>query len=249
MIRRTAIIVCAAAICAASAGCSRCSDGGAAPAPGPEGGGALYDRLPLGAREAQIRAALAGIAGLTEEEAWLLVACGDQAWADVLDLDGEALAERPSGGRSIRRCTLPDAGAHKSSLLRSARVDFLDGKAVSASWSFAAADFDAHRKELEARLGKGEEIRLEERSALGELQRTAVVWKFGREAWALVQGLETRVFRQDAVALAALPREAAPTKRGEKVSLDDIGLGGGLDLNKPVPDVSDILPKDAGAGR
>jgi hypothetical protein len=246
VIRPTATIFWVAAICAALAGCSRCSGEREAPGPGPDGGGALYDKLPLGAKEPQIRTALAALAGLSEKEAWLLVSCADQAWIDVLDLDNGALSERPSGGRAVRRCTLPDAGAHTSSMLRSARVDFLDGKAVGATWSFAAADFDAHRRELAARLGEGEEVRLEERSAVGELQRSAVVWRFGGEAWALVRGLETRAIRQSAEALRALPEGAAVPKRGDKVSLDDLGLGGGLDLNKPVPDVSDILPKDAG---
>jgi len=238
--------LCACATCGALAGCSRCSGEKAVPGPTSDGGGAIYDKLALGAEESQVRTSLAALAGLPEKDAWLLVVCGDQAWIDVLDLGDESLTETPSRGRSIRRCTLPDAGMHKSSSLRSARADFLDGKEVSASWSFAAEDYDVRRKELEARLGKGEEVRLEERSALGELQRAAVVWRFEGEAWALVRGLETRVIRQDADALGALPKEKLSPKRGDKVSLDDIGLGGGLDLDKPVPDVTDILPKDAG---
>lgn len=247
MTRTTQQLLWAGALAAALGGCSRCGEG-EAPPPGPDGAGALYDRLPLGGPERQLRAALAAFAGLEEKEAWLLVVCGDQAWLDVLDPEARTLTETPGGGRAIRRCTLPDAGIRRSSPLRSARADFLDGRAVSASWSFAAADYDAKRRELEARLGGGRDVRLEERSAVGELERTAVVWSFRGEAWALIRGLETRVVRQ-AAALRALPKPLAAPGRGEKVSLDDIGLGGGPDLDKPVPDVSDILPQDAGAGR
>jgi hypothetical protein len=240
-------IVLCGAICTIAVGCSKCTAEKEAPTPtGPNGSGAIFDKLPLDAPESRLRTALAALAGFDEKESWLLVICADQTWIDVLDLEDEVFAERPSGHRTIRRCTLPDAGSRRSSLLRSARVDLVDDRAVSASWSFAAADFDARRKELESRLGAGEEMRLEERSAVGELQRSAVVWRFKGESWALIRGLETRVVRQNTEALVGLPKETATPARGDKISLDDIGLGGGLDLNMAIPDLAEIIPKDSG---
>ena len=240
---RNVAVIAAAAICAALAGCSRCGE----PTDGTAEAVAKYDKLPLGADEAGVRAALADLGGFDPGGAAKFVTCNSLTRVDVLDLEETALIEKPVGRHSLLRCALLGGMFHRPSPILSAQCDLLDGRAASVSWIFAQSDYDKRRKELEAGFGVGDDVRLEERSALGELQRAATVWRRGNEVWALIPGIETRILKQDARVLSVLAPPAAPPARGSKVSLDDIGLGGGLDLTKPVPDLSLIMPPDAGA--
>jgi len=240
---RVVLIISTAAICGALSGCSRCDE----PADGTADAVSKYDTIPLGASEAAVRAGLAALGGFDPGGATRFVKCTDLARIDALDLEENALVEKPAIGHSLVRCTLLGGMFRRSSPILSAQYDLLDGRNASASWSFAPSDYYKRRAELQAYLGAGEDVRLEERSALGELQRAATVWRRENEAWALLSGLETRVLRQDAMALAALAPPAETPERGSKISLDDIGLGGGLDLTKPIPDLSEILPPDSGA--
>jgi hypothetical protein len=241
--RKAALIISAAAVCAACTGCSRCNE----PADGTAEAVAKYDKIPLGATEATVRAGFAALGGFDPQGATRFVKCTDLSRIDALDLEETALIEKPAGDHSLVRCTLLGGMFHRPSPILSAQGDLLDGRAVSVSWNFAQSDFDKRLAELTAYLGAGQSVRLEERSALGELQRAATVWRRGDDAWALLSGLETRILKQDARALRALAAPADPPARGSKVSLEDIGLGGGLDLAKPVPDLSAILPPDAGS--
>jgi hypothetical protein len=242
VIRRAVLIFNAAAICAFYAGCSRCNEA----VDGTAEAVAKYDKIPLGAPEATVRAGFAALGGFDQQGATRFVKCTYLSRMDALDIEETALIEKPSGNHSLVRCTLLGGMFHRSSPILSAQGDILDGRAVSVSWSFAQSDYDKRLAELDAYLGAGQNVRLEERSALGELQRAATVWRRGDEVWALLSGLETRILKQDARALRALAAPADPPERGSKVSLDEIGLGGGLDFTKPVPDLAEILPPDAG---
>jgi hypothetical protein len=239
---RSSAVIAAAAICAALAGCSRCGE----PADGTAEAVAKYDKLPLGADEAGARAGLADLGGLDPAGATKFVTCAALPRVDVLDLDETALIEKPAGGHSVVRCTLLGGMYHRSSPILSAQCDLLDGRTAAVSWIFAQSDYDKRRKELEAAFGAGDDVRLEERSALGEQQRAATVWRRGDQAWALIPGRETRILKQDARAFTVLADPAEPPARGSKVSLDDIGLGGGLDLAKPLPSDEGLVPADAG---
>jgi len=239
--REAALLASFVALCAALDGCSRCEDG-------PQRADRLpaYTRLSLGANEAALRSEIAALGGFDPQGATRFVTCSDLARVDVLDVGTPAMIEKAAPGHSLRRCTLMGGMYHRSAPFSLARGDLLDGRVFSTAWSFAPSDFDKRRRELEAALGPGEDVRLEESSALGELQREAVVWRADGVQWALIRGLETRIVKQGDAGQTAFAPPAATPKRGSKVSLDDIGLGGGLDLTKPVPDLSAILPPDAG---
>jgi hypothetical protein len=241
--RRAALIVSAVAVCASYASCSRCNE----PADGTAEAVANYDKIPLGASESTVRSGFAELGGFDPQGATRFVKCTDLSRIDVLDLEETALIEKPAGDHSLVRCTLLGGMFHRSSPIMSAQGDLLDGRSASVSWNFAQSDYDKRLAELNAYLGAGQSVRLEERSALGELRRTATVWQRGDEAWALLSGLETRILKQDARALSVLAAPVEPPARGSKVSLDDIGLGGGLDLAKPLPSDEGLVPKDAGA--
>ena len=241
MNRAAAFLTSVIALCAALEGCSRCGDGTQ-----PTDGLPAYARLSLGADEAALRAELAELGGFDTGGATRFVTCSDLARADVLDVETPAMVEKAAPGHSLVRCALMGGMFHRSGPFSNARGDLLDGRLFSAAWSFAPSDFDARRRELEAALGPGKDVRLEESSALGELQREAVVWRANGVQWALIRGLETRVVKQGDAGQTAFALPEAPSKRGSKVSLDDIGLGGGLDLTKPLPSDEGLVPKDAG---
>jgi hypothetical protein len=234
-------IAIAAAATAASVGCSRCGD-----EPPQETGAAVYDTIALGGTEATLRAQLAALGGFDPDGAAKFVKCDPLPRIDVLDLDDGALIEKPAGAHTLVRCALMGGRFHRASPISWAQGDLLDGRVVAAKVAFYIGEHDKRRAELEAYLGSGDEVRLEERSALGESQRDAVVWRRGGEAWAILGGRETRILKQDAEALGVLAEPGEPAGRGDKVSLDDIGLGGGLDLEKPLPSDEGLVPKDAG---
>jgi hypothetical protein len=239
--REVSLIASVVALCAVLGGCSRCEDedqrSGDLPA---------YARISLGATETALRAELAKLGGFDPGGATRFVTCSDLARVDVLDVKTPAMIEKSAPGHSLVRCTLLGGMYHRSGPFSSTRGDLLDGHVFSAAWSFAPSDFDARRRELDAALGPGEDVRLEESSALGELQREAVVWRADGVQWALIRGLETRLVKQGDAGQTAFAPPIAPSKRGSKVSLDDIGLGGGLDLTKPLPSDEGLVPKDAG---
>jgi hypothetical protein len=239
--RVSALVASLLAIAASAGGCARCGDD---PRQGDLPG---WARLPLGTSEAGLRSALAAAGGLDAGGAKRFVDCAQLPRADVLDVEEPALAEEAAPGHALVRCTLRGGMFERSGPFSAAWGDLLDGRVFSVAWSFSLYYHDACRRELEAALGPGREVRLEESSALGELQRPAVVWRRDGAQWALIRGLEARIIKQDETARVAFAPLAAPSERGSKVSLDDIGLGGGLDLAKPLPSDEGLVPKDAGA--
>ena len=232
-------IAIAAAIGAPWTGCSRCGE-----EPRPATGAAAYDVIALGADEATLRGQLADLGGFDREAAARFVECRALPRLDVLDVEDESLVERPVGDHQLVRCTLLGGRFERAATISSAHADLLDGRVVAAQLSFYIGEYAPRRAELEAYLGPGAEVRLEERSLLGEAQRDAVVWRKGGVAWAIYQGREARILKQDAAALAGLPDPDAP---GAGTSLEALGLGGGLDLDKPLPNDEGLVPVDAGA--
>jgi hypothetical protein len=102
-------------------------------------------------------------------------------------------------------------------------------------------------RDLAARFGPGKAFELEERSAVlldGEA-RQCTLWKRGGELLALVRGeRETRLVRQRSGLAELLPPMPEAAEPGEPVKLDDIGLGGGLDLDAPLPSVDGLVGGD-----
>jgi len=229
------------------AGCSRCGDE-VPEAREVEGSKQLaWEQVALGLDRDGFRTALARIAGVPDEEAAARIGCSDQFTMVVVDADERTITERSGRGRDLGNCTLLQAGAGRSWDLLSARGEFVDGALAGLTFAFPPERFDALAAELESRFGPGAAVTLEDRSAvlLDSEDRASRLWRRDGELFALVKGdREARLVRQDAALGARLPPLPRAAERGEPVSLDDIGLGGGLDLDAALPDVDGLIGGD-----
>jgi hypothetical protein len=230
-----------------TAGCSRCGE----EVPRAEetvGSKQLpWERIELGSNESGFRKALVELTELPVERAAASIDCKDQFTMHVIDSEERTITERSGRGRELVNCTMLRAGSHRSWDLRSARGEFVDGKLMRLTFTFPENRFAALDEEIGARFGPGAETVLEERSAvlLDAEDRRSRLWRRDRELLALVQGVrEVRIVRQDASLAGLLPPMPRAAERGEPVNLDDIGLGGGLDLDAALPDVEDLIGGD-----
>jgi len=228
-------------------GCSRCGDD-VPEAREVEGSKALpWEQVALGSDESGFRAAIAELASIPVDDAAARIGCREQFTIDVIDPETRTITERAGRGRSLTNCALLQAGSNRSWSLLSARGELVDGKLARLTFSFPAERFDALASELESRFGPGAEIELEDRSAvlLDSETRQSRLWKRDHELFALVRGdREARLVRQDTALAEQLPQMPAAAERGEPVELDDIGLGGGLDLDAALPDVEGLVGGD-----
>jgi hypothetical protein len=250
--RTTVVLLCAAAA-VALAGCERCSDGDGLVASKETAGSEdlPWERMELGSGVEAFRSALAGLAGLAPEEAEAVITCVDQSAIEVVDPARGIASERSSGDGSLSNCALLQAGARKSWRLVSAKGEFLAGALVRATFDFPPDGHGEILAEMTGRFGPGEERELESRSLLGTGRRAVRLWKVKGSLWILESGERTaRLVHQDTERLARLPEPAPAAERGVPVSLDDIGLGGGLDLDdEGLDDIPLVQPADAGPGR
>jgi hypothetical protein len=233
---------------AGSGGCSRCADDGVPEAKEVEGSSPLlWESVELGVDRQRFSSDLARLAGIPAEEAKARIGCRDQFTMDAIDPGERAITERSGRGHDLGNCTLQQAGADRSWSLISARGELLDGKLVRVTFAFGPDQHDRLAQDLTARFGPGKGLELEERSAVlldGEVRR-CTLWKRRGELIALVQGRrEARLIRQSDGLAELLPPLPEAAERGEPVKLDDIGLGGGLDLDAPLPSVEGLVGGD-----
>jgi hypothetical protein len=238
-----------ALLCAAAwlAGCSRCGDD-VPEATEVEGSTALaWEAVELGIDRQRLVDELARLAGIPAGDAAARIGCRDQFTMDVIDPGERAIAERSGRGHDLANCTLQQAGADRSWSLVSARGELVDGKLVRVTFAFGPDQHDRLAQDLTARFGPGKGFELEERSAVlldGEARQCAL-WRRGDELIALVRGQrEARLIRQAGGLVEQLQPMPEAAERGEPVKLDDIGLGGGLDLDAPLPSVEGLVGGD-----
>jgi hypothetical protein len=234
-------------------GCQRCSDRSEAsdPAAGlpppvePRAGRAPlpWEAVALGADVTAFRVALGELAGIPGEDVAVRVACAPRATVEVIEPGGEVMVERTAAGHDLEGCALLQAGSGSSSPLASVRGDFVDGRLASVTFVFPAGEETRLRRDLEKRLGPATRRAMTLRTRLGDEARDADVWNVAGAAWLLLPGERaTTLVHQDPRSAAGLGRPEPVPARGQPVNLDDIGLGGGLDLDSPVqaPDLSAI---------
>lgn len=224
-----------------STACSRCADEpSATELPGSRA--LSFEKIELGASPDGFRAAVAELAGLSAEEAPRLIPCGEQTTLMVIDPAEETADERAAGGHRLTNCALLQAGTGRSWDVAAVRGEFVDGALASLTVSFAATAHQRLVEQLTARFGEPATETIEERSLLGDESREHLLWRVRDELWALTRGHQNaQLIHQSRSRCGALPPLPAPADRPEPVDLDDIGLGGGLDLDAPLPQV------DAGA--
>lgn len=230
------------------AGCSRCGDD--VPEAQEVAGSQVlpWEQVELGVGHDRFRQSLAELAAIPPDQVAGRIRCLDQFTMDVVDPEARAIIERSGRGRELSNCALLQAGAGRSSHLVSARGEFVDGELERVTFAFAPQRFDDLVGELESRFGAGAVVTLEERSAvlLDSENMEGRLWKRGGELVALVRGdREVRLIRQDASLGQKLPKMPAAAERGKPVNLDDIGLGGGLDLDAALPEVDGLIGGDS----
>jgi hypothetical protein len=231
-----------------SGGCSRCSDDGVPEAQEVAGSSALdWEQVELGVDRQRFRGDLARLAGIPTEDAEARIGCRDQFTMDVIDPGERAITERSGRGHDLGNCTLQQAGSDRSWSLTSARGELVDGKLVRVTFAFGPDQHDRLAQDLTSRFGAGKGLELEERSAvlLDAETRQCSLWRRQGELIALVRGeREARLIRQSASLVELLPPMPEAAERGKPVDLDDIGLGGGLDLDAPLPSVEGLVGGD-----
>jgi len=220
------------------AGCARCGDDpGLTERPGSRP--LAFEELTLGADPEQFRAAVAALAGITPDEATRLISCSDQTTLLVIDPREEVAEERAAGAHRLANCALLQATTvGRSWDVAAVRGEFVDDALASATISFAAAAHPRLERQLTERFGPPERETLAERSLLGDEEREHLLWRVRDELWALSQGRQNALLVSQSLSrCAALPPLPEPPDRPEPIDLDDLGLGGGLDLKAPLPQV------------
>ena len=198
-----------------------------------------WEKISLGVDESEFKKAVTALAGLSEESAFARITCSPQITIDVIDPKAGSMSERGSGNHSLSNCTFRQVGsAGQSSKPASIRGEFVDGRLVSITFRFPSARRDSLAGEIEKRFAQGPARKIKQISAIGESSTDMLLWKVDDELWALGGSqLGTILVRQSPAPLRELPEPPKASVRGVPVSLDDIGLGGGLDLNDNLDDV------------
>ena len=237
-----------------ASGCSMCGEEPLPESKPVEGSSRLpWEEIELGMKAGEFRKALAHMADLSSPDGGAeVVDCRDQSAIEVIDLAKGVVVERKAGGGALSNCALMQAGRKKSWSLLSAKGEFLGDSLVSVALVFKADFGGGLAKEISDRFGPGEERKIEERTLLGDREVTMRLWRIGEELWALEAGEKTtRLVLQDTARLKDLEDLPPPPEKGKPVNLDDIGLGGGLDLDDELDDIPqlDLEPSpDAGPG-
>ncbi len=171
--------------------------------------------------------------------------CGDQITLSVPDIGEETIVERAKGNHALANCLIRTNRAAQSTALLEVRGEFIDDRLARTSFRLTPAAYDNIRKTIEGRFGKGATVTLTEQIIIEETKADYQIWQEAGEIWMLYKGeTGTTLFvHQDLETSRTLPEPPKATKRGEPVSLEDLGIGK-LDLNAPLPDLD--LP-DSGA--
>ncbi len=198
-----------------------------------------WEKISLGVDENEFKKAVTALAGLSEESAFAHITCNPQITIDVIVPKAGSMSERGSGDHSLSHCTFRQVeSAGQPSKPASVRGEFLDGRLVSITFRFRAAGRDSLVKEIEKRFDRGTARKIEQIWAIGESSADMLLWKVGDDLWVLGGSQrETVLVRQSPAPLNGLPEPRKASVKGVPVSLDDIGLGGGLDLNDNLDDV------------
>ena len=198
-----------------------------------------WEQISLGIDENEFKEAAVALSGLSKESAETSIKCNPQITIDVIDPKAGSMSERGSGGHSLSNCTFLQIGsAGQSSELVSIRGEFVDGRLVSITFRFPAAGRDSLAKEIEKRFAGGTARKIKQIWAIGESSADMLLWKVDDDLWMLGGSKrETILVRQSPASLSGMPEQPKASVKGVPVSLDDIGLGGGLDLNDDLDDV------------
>lgn len=211
----------------------------------------VWEEVLLGTNMDTFKTDVAKLANLAEDEKALFIKCREMITFEVINPKDGAIEERSKGNHNFESCILSQAGRQKSWKLISIRGGFVDGILASLTFSFPQESFESTVAEISKRYGAGKNQVLEENDILGEVKKNAQIWNVKGIIWAVLKGpKETRLTIQDPKKTLILAEPKKAIKKGAPVKLDDLGLGGGLDLeNEKEPELPDIDTEGLGDQR
>jgi hypothetical protein len=127
------------------------------------------------------------------------------------------------------------------------RADFLDGRLVKVSFRYPASDYSAVVNRITKRFGPGGGIALAEQMDAERVETEYHYWMQQNELWLLSRVTAGHVLLtyQDLNVDTILPGPVAASKKGQPVSLEDLGIGS-VDLDAPLPEIPKIVLTDSG---
>ncbi len=173
------------------------------------------------------------------------VACKDQSFLSVPDPKEEIVVERPAGKHALSNCRIQSTDAAQTSLMLEILGEFVDNRLSRISYRFKAEERARILSSLQNRFGKGDPTTFVEQNMIEEQKIEYHYWRDNNQIWLLraAEPFTVLLIQQDLNLGMMLPLPKEASKRGEPVSLEDIGIGK-LDLKAPLPKLD--LP-DAGA--
>ena len=208
-----------------------------------QGEAVLWEQISLGTSTAAFLKTAGSLVGIRTEipESG---ACGAQTALTVPDPDEKRIVERPGTGHALSNCRLQSSSGSQSSKLLEVRGEFIDNRLSRLRFRFPEAERAGMMQQLAARFGPGDDIELSDEDILEARKLTVHYWRDGDDLWTVEAGTSGTVIltHQDLTQSKTLPAPAEASRKGEPVSLDDIGIGK-LDLKAPLPTVD--LPTDA----
>lgn len=173
--------------------------------------------------------------GLTEKVSES-TACIDQSTLSVPDMDEKIIVERPGTGRRLSNCRLQSLSGTQSSTVIELRAEFVDDRLARATFRFRESERAMMLSMMQKRFGTGDDMVLTGEELVDTTKFNVHYWREGAELWLLFAPESGTVLltRQDLQIGMSLPLPKGASKKGEPVSLDDIGIGK-LDLKAPLP--------------
>lgn len=206
-----------------------------------------YETIGLGIGAAEFLKKAAEVGGIDNAAVDPRTSCRGQLIMSVPELSEEVVEERPKGPHSLSNCVVRTTTATQSTSLLEIRGEFVDERLARLSFRVTRGELARLRQRIEARFGPGARMTLTETLIVDEVKTDTQIWSEANEIWLLSQtDSGTALFVHQDMALSdTLPRPPKAVKRGEPVSLEDIGIGK-LDLNAPEPALD--IPDAGGAG-
>ena len=162
-------------------------------------------------------------------------------------LENEEIRDRFAGNLRLTHCTVRSLSSTQTTTLLEIRGEFISDKLSRISYRIDASQRVNVLKTLTTRFGTGNDITLIEEVIIEDLPSKYRYWRDENEVWLLSAGeADTAVLvHQDLKSGRALSLPTPSTRKGNPVSLEDIGIGK-LDLNAPLPSLDGIALPDSG---
>jgi hypothetical protein len=188
----------------------------------------------------RLNSLLSKVTGIDSADIKRSIKCSFGTAIDVIDPINAAISERLSVKPPLTVCTLLQIGLKRSGNLSSVRAFFMQNRLVSITYRFKKDAYKILNGHLSKRFGPSQSRELTRLSIIDNQKEQISLWKVKNDIWALQQqSNNTDLIRQDSDKLKDLPLPPKPSQKGKPVSLDDLGIKGGLEVD--LSDIPDTL--------